>query len=148
TIGSRPVRSLLTILIQPLLEFFLELALRDAGDMAGALDFDHRPIAAHALERYDVQRSHWIAIADQDFDRDVDRPPLLFRQGQVGHAAGAQTAQVRPHSLENAALAQPSHAAERPRDNAIGMLGYKFQSDRTAHRVADNVRLFNFQVIE
>ena len=49
---------------------------------------------------------------------------------------------------QNAILAQPSRASQRPRDNALGMFRDEFQRDHAAHRITDYVSLSNVQTIE
>ena len=116
--------------------------------MAGALNFDHWPVGADFFQRSNVQPSYRIAIADDYLDRHLDRLDLFFGERKLAHTSLTGSAYMGPEFLKRGALTKISHTAECAGQGAIGMLGDKFQRDQTAHRVADDVRLSNFQMIE
>jgi hypothetical protein len=124
------------------------LFLEDAIEMTGALNFDEAPIGPDFFQGRDVEPPDRITIADDHLDRHRDRFHLVFSQRQLARAARAEAAHVRPDLRQNAARAQPSHAAERSGQGSIGVLGDELQRDHPAHRVADDVRLLDFQMVE
>src|SRR6266536_3222140 len=75
------------MLCEPRLDSFFELRLDDAIQMTGVFNLNHRPVLSHSLERRDVESLRRIAIADDYFDRNIDRSQLRFGQSQLAETA-------------------------------------------------------------
>ena len=66
-----------------------ELRLEDAIQMTGVVDLDDWPILLRLLERGDVKSLGGIAVADDYFNRDIDRSQLRFGQSELAETARA-----------------------------------------------------------
>src|SRR5262249_32154159 len=53
-----------------------------------------------------------------------------------------------PELLQPAPVAEPTHAANRPREHAVGMLGQQLDGDHAAQGIANDVSFLDLQVIE
>src|SRR5215468_6352953 len=141
------------LLVKPLRNFFFELRLNNAIQVAGILDFDHRPVFPHRLQWGDVKSLHRVAVSDDDDNRDMNPPEFRFSQSQFAEIASAGRRGTKaisawhplPHLLKRAAFTQPPHSTDHAGKHALLIPGHEFDGDHPAHRIADDMRLLNLE---
>src|SRR5262249_24885530 len=123
------MRSATRLLVQPACDFFFEMCLGEAIQMARVPDFNHVPVLSNPFTRIDVKLLDRIAVSDDDYNRDFNFPQFSFSHSQFTETAGTgrrssayfSTLNLPPKLLQGATLTQPSHASDHAGERAILM---------------------------